>query len=356
MATAIITGASRGIGAALTRKLASLGVTVIAVARGEEDLKKLKAEFPEKIHIVAADIGTEEGRNKIVNTAAQYKVIDYLVNNAAVITPLASLESIKAEELTHILNINVVAPTSLTTQLIPHLANGRVLNVSSAAGFLPTPGIGPYNISKAALDMATDVLRLELKKRNVAVTRVIPGEVETDMQEKLRTTAHPIAKQFQESQEKGVLMPTSTCAGFLAWLLTETSTQEFIERKWTIYDEAHRDLWLKETMKLPLPLIAGQRAASAPEMPIVNELATDISSISGQRAASDPVMPTVNKLTTEIPFPMPQNVAQYDAFAFLGAPKQPSIIQQQNEPAEKEEKSKVASAVPQIPGFTQSNT
>jgi benzil reductase ((S)-benzoin forming) len=258
MPIVIITGASKGIGIALTRELASRGLKVIAIARGEGDLKRLQNEFPEKIHFVSADVSTEEGRSDIVKAAAFYGKIDYLVNNAAIITPITNLENVREEEITKILNTNVVAPIMLTTQLRPLLTNGRVLNISSAAEFLPTSGIGLYNISKAALSMATHIQQMELEQYKIAVNSVIPGEVETNMQEELRATGHPIAKQFQESYQKDVLMPPSTCASFLAWLLLETASDVFVAQKWTIYDKKHWEFWLKENMKLPLPIIEGQ--------------------------------------------------------------------------------------------------
>lgn len=262
MPIVIITGASKGIGIALTRELASRGIKVIAVARGEGHLKQLQTEFPEKIHFVSADVSTKEGRSEIVKTAASYGKIDYVVNNAAIITPVANLENVQEEEITKILNTNVVAPMMLTTQLLPFLTGGRILNISSAAEFLPTSGIGLYNISKAALSMATQIQQMELEKYKIVINSVIPGEVETNMQEELRATSHPIAIQFQESYQKGVLMPPSTCASFLAWLLLDTTPNAFATQKWTIYDKKHWEFWLKENMKLPLPIIEKQTAVA----------------------------------------------------------------------------------------------
>ena len=119
--TAIVTGASQGIGRELALNLAQRGIDVIAVARNEDALKTLQKHYPERIHIISADVGTEEGRNKIELIANEFGKIDYLVNNAAIITPLKNLENVTQEELTTIFNINVFAAILLSSRLLPLL-------------------------------------------------------------------------------------------------------------------------------------------------------------------------------------------------------------------------------------------
>lgn len=263
--TAIVTGASQGIGYELALYLASRGINVIAVARNEEALKELQNHYPEFIYIVPADVSTEQGRKSIVDKANEFGKIDYLVNNAAIITPLKNLENITQDELTAIFNTNLFAVILLSAQLLPLLAGGRLLNVSSAAEFLPTAGAGAYCITKAALKMATTLQQMEYK--NVAVNSVIPGEVETNMQVVLRNSDHPLKNLFIESAEKGALMPASTCAAFLGYLLLKTSSEDFVNNKWQIYDPAHRDKWLTENMSLPSPNVSAQALTEMPKSP-----------------------------------------------------------------------------------------
>lgn len=271
--TAIVTGASHGIGYELALNLSRRGIDVIAVARNHEALIKLQIQSPEQIHIVPADVSTDEGRSIISLKAKEFGKIDYLINNAAIIVPLKNLENVTSEELTTIFNTNVFSAILLSSQLLPLLAGGRVLNVSSAAEFLPTAGAGPYCISKAALKMATRLQQMEYK--NVAVNSVIPGEVETNMQVELRNSDHPLKNLFKESAEKGALMPASTCAAFLAHLLLDVTTQDFINKEWQIYDTTHRNNWLKEGMLLPMPHVAktltGIQHSPCSSTPILNQ-------------------------------------------------------------------------------------
>ena len=104
--------------------------------------------------------------------------------------------------------------------------------------------------------MATDLQKMEYK--NVAVNSVIPGEIETNMQVELRNSDHPLKNLFKEASETGALMPASTCAAFLTYLLLDVTTQDFINKEWQIYDETHRKEWLKEGMLLPQPYVSGQ--------------------------------------------------------------------------------------------------
>lgn len=253
MKVALITGASRGIGYELALALAAQDVTVIAVARSENELRELQEKYPDHIHIVAADVCIDKQREKILDLVHKFGKIDYFINNAAIITPLSSLKDVSQEDLTKILVTNVVAPVMLINKLIPYLSNGRILDLSSPAAYTPVPGLGPYNLTKAAQAMLTKLHCLELSLYNIAVTSVLPGEVDTYMHEQLRETSHPISEEFQQAKKMGKLMLPKVSAAFLAWLLLKTSTKEYEAQQWSIYDQSHRDRWLGKDMLLPLP-------------------------------------------------------------------------------------------------------
>lgn len=254
MQRAIVTGASRGIGRELALNLARKGLTVIAVARDEEKLKNLQKEYPDHIHIVPTDVSTEEGREKIFQKALEFGSIDFLVNNAAILNPLKSLTEVTLAELENIFRINTFAPILLSQKLQHLLVDGRILNVSSSAESGPSPHAMAYCASKAALLMFTKGQQLEYK---IAVNSVIPGEIETDMQVTLRQD-HPNKKLFQQAAKHGSLMEASTCAAFLAYLLLDVSTKDFVEKTWNIYDPTHRHNWLEEHMRLPEPYVAAK--------------------------------------------------------------------------------------------------
>jgi short-subunit dehydrogenase len=260
MKVAVITGASRGIGYELSCALAARDVMVIAIATTKEHLKKLQNEYPDNIHIITADVCSPSDREKIFKEVAKFQKIDFFVNNAAIITPLDSLKNVTQDEFTKILTTNVIAPIMLVNQFIPYLKNGRVLDMSSPAAYLPIAGLGPYNITKAASYMVTNLHRIELKPYNISVTSVLPGEVDTFMHERLRAANHPIATEFQQAKAKGTLMSPKVSAAFLTWLLLDTSIGEYESQKWSIYDEEYRNRWLKKGMVLPLPIRKEQRA------------------------------------------------------------------------------------------------
>ncbi|HSW86252.1 MAG TPA: SDR family oxidoreductase [Rhabdochlamydiaceae bacterium] len=240
----LITGASSGIGRELALVLAKQGKTVYAVARNEANLLSLKEEFPKFIHVIVADVATEEGRDKIKAIIPANIKISYLVNNAGVMAPSGYLESIDLTEWRHQMAVNVEAPLFLTTQLLPFLHNGRVLNLTIYASFNVSVGLGAYGISKAALNMMTQYLQVELKKYNIAVGSALPGIVETDIQKQLPKDKNiPIIKKVASLKAEGKMLSPQVAAAFLAWLLLETSDDQFSEKVWDIYDTTHHKHW-----------------------------------------------------------------------------------------------------------------
>ena len=108
--------------------------------------------------------------------------------------------------------------------------------------------------------MVTNLHRIELKPYDIVVTSVLPGEVDTDMHDRLRATSHSIAIEFREAKAQGKLMHPKVSAAFLSWLLLDTSRDEYESQKWSIYDPSHRNKWLKKGMVLPLPIRKEQQS------------------------------------------------------------------------------------------------
>ncbi|CAM2920673.1 sepiapterin reductase [Legionella steigerwaltii] len=246
---AVITGASGGIGHALALELASQGITVIAIARNNNELLQLKDRYPEKIRSIPADITTDEGLERIVHEIKQLK-INYLIHNAGIIYPLGKLHKAVPADIKKIIETNLIAPLLLTQSLLPFFSEngGRILNITSVAGEKVVPGAGAYCISKAALNMWTRILQAELPYEIVA-TDVIPGEVDTGMQKDLRECPieqFPLAVEFQEAYQEKTLIPPAVCAEFLAFLLLKTTPKAFSEKRWNIYKHY--------TKPVPLPL------------------------------------------------------------------------------------------------------
>jgi NAD(P)-dependent dehydrogenase (short-subunit alcohol dehydrogenase family) len=184
MPTALITGASRGLGAAISEALAERGWDVAVTARDSQALHRFVAASPSasRITAVAGDVGDQAHRRELVERAARAGGIDLVVNNASDLgaAPLPKLVDYPLDRLTAVLQTNVVAPLALIQDLLPHLRDGAaVVNVSSDAGVEAYEGWGGYGASKAALDHVSAVLGVE--QPALRVYAFDPGDMRTQM-------------------------------------------------------------------------------------------------------------------------------------------------------------------------------
>jgi hypothetical protein len=189
--TALVTGASSGIGRELTRALAREGVArLVIVARRKERLDELAAELAADhpgIHVMVRPVDLSD-RSAASDLLDQLEVegigIDVLINNAGIAAygPFADSTWDKTLET---LDVNVVAPTLLLQRLLPTMVkrgSGAVLNVGSSAGSVPSPSLGVYAATKAYINQLNEVLVAELDGTGVTVTALLPGPVETEFQ------------------------------------------------------------------------------------------------------------------------------------------------------------------------------
>ncbi len=181
MPNALITGASRGLGRALTASLVADGWRVVVDARSATDLHAAAAGWPHATAI-PGDITDDAHRHQLV--AAIGGRLDLLVLNASSLgqTPLPRLAGYRAEELRAVFETNTVAPLLLMQLALPALraTGGTVLAISSDAAIEGYPGWGGYGASKAALDQLVRVLAAE--ESDVRVLAVDPGDMRTTMQ------------------------------------------------------------------------------------------------------------------------------------------------------------------------------
>ncbi|MGY1773418.1 SDR family NAD(P)-dependent oxidoreductase [Blastococcus sp. SYSU D00813] len=181
--TALITGASRGLGRALATALADRGWRLVVDGRDPARLAAAVAALPhpDRVTALAGDV-TDPGHRAALAAAAGAR-LDLLVNNASDLgpTPLPRLADLPADALRRVLEVNTVAPVALVQAVLPALraARGRVLDVSSDAAVEAYPGWGGYGASKAALDQLTAVLAVE--EPALRVYAVDPGDMATDM-------------------------------------------------------------------------------------------------------------------------------------------------------------------------------
>jgi NADP-dependent 3-hydroxy acid dehydrogenase YdfG len=184
----IVTGASSGIGAATARALAARGAPVVLAARRAERLESLAAELPDAL-AVATDVTDAAALRRLADAALDtYGRIDVLVNNAGqgLHVPVAQLA---ADDLRAVFDLNVVAPVLAMEAVLPAMleeGRGAVVNVSSGTSLRAIPGVGGYAATKAALNMVSDVARLELAGGGVRVSVVYPSITATEFHERLR--------------------------------------------------------------------------------------------------------------------------------------------------------------------------
>jgi len=189
---ALITGASKGIGEAITHYFAASGAAVVINSRKQEELDKVAASIQGlggKCIGVAGNAGdTEACKILIDKTIEVFGGIDILVNNAAsnpVFGPVVESESWAFDK---IMNVNVKAPFELGKLAYPIMkarGGGSVINISSIAGITPDPGLGLYSVSKAALNMLTKVTAKEWGKDGIRVNAICPGLIKTKFSEAL---------------------------------------------------------------------------------------------------------------------------------------------------------------------------
>jgi NAD(P)-dependent dehydrogenase (short-subunit alcohol dehydrogenase family) len=183
-ASALVTGAGRGIGRAIARRLAAAGTAVTAVARSTRELESLVREITsEGGRAIAFPGDLRDGgvcAGAVAAAVAAHGRLQVLVNNAGVGAQAPVVET-SDEDWARIMDTNLTAVFRLTRAALPHLTQGggHVFMISSLAGSNPIAGMAAYCASKAALDHFTQCLMLEVRQQGVKVTTIAPGSVAT---------------------------------------------------------------------------------------------------------------------------------------------------------------------------------
>jgi NAD(P)-dependent dehydrogenase (short-subunit alcohol dehydrogenase family) len=223
----IVTGASRGLGAAVARWLAQAGAAVTLVARSQEKLMAVAADVRRLggiAHVFKADVADPLACRNAVETARDhFGRIDSLVNNAGVVQPVAPIADTHPQAWRRNIEVNLLAPFYLVQAAIAELRrhNGRIINVSSGAATMALETLSAYCSGKAALNHFTRVLAAE--EPAVTALTVRPGVVDTDMQADLRNAADsamPVEQiaYYRQLKERGELEPPQVPARAVAWL------------------------------------------------------------------------------------------------------------------------------------------
>ncbi|MGL5151067.1 MAG: 3-oxoacyl-[acyl-carrier-protein] reductase [Clostridium sp.] len=202
--TAIVTGASRGIGRAIALKLASLGANIVINYRNSDKEAKLVEdeikEFGVNTLIIKADISNlEEVNNLIMQSKEKFGIIDIMVNNAGVTKDTLILR-MKEEDFNTVIDTNLKGVFNCLKAITPIMVKqktGKIINMSSVVGIIGNAGQVNYSASKAGVIGMTKSLAKELGGRGITVNAVAPGFIETDMTEVL-------GDKFKDEAKKGI--------------------------------------------------------------------------------------------------------------------------------------------------------
>jgi len=183
---AIVTGASRGLGFVIARVLADRGYDLVIGARTGEALQEAAASLSARgprIEAVDGDIVDAGVRQRLVDAACGFGGLDLLVNNASELGEIGPLLALDVPRLGRIFPVNVGAPLALVQLAVPLLAarRGLIVNITSDAAHGAYAGWGPYGASKAALELITRTLAVELRDEGVSAVLVDPGDLRTRM-------------------------------------------------------------------------------------------------------------------------------------------------------------------------------
>lgn len=220
--TALITGASSGIGKEFSKIHAKKGGDLIIVARSKDKLEKLKNELEKEYHInvkiIVKDLSKENSSKEIFEEIKREKIkVDYLINNAG-FGGRGKFHERNWELDLAMINLNIIALTSLTRYFLPDFVkrdSGKILNVSSTASLVPGPLQAVYYATKAYVSSFSNAISEELYDTKITVTTLLPGATETGFAKtsgmdktklfEKTTSASEVAEKGYEAMLKGKL-------------------------------------------------------------------------------------------------------------------------------------------------------
>ena len=210
---ALVTGASRGIGAGLARAFHSRGLKLALCARSEPAAGELPDD-PDRIHYGVVDVTDFEALKAFAHEAEErLGPIDLWVNNAGVLEPISLVREVVPDDVRAHLEVNVLGVVHGTRIYLERLhaagRTGTIVNVSSGAGVHPIAGWGAYCTGKAAVDMLTRVTALEERPHGIRAYALAPGVIETGMQELIRRQDEhdfPDVERFRDLHATGKLL------------------------------------------------------------------------------------------------------------------------------------------------------
>jgi len=198
--TAIVTGASRGIGRALALKYVESGADIVVCATDESKLQALKSEceqLPGSLEYVVGDLTKKTVRERLLDTALTgWNQIDLLVNNAGILGPRTRIDQFPDDEWDRVMDINLNAMFHLTKLVLQQMRqqnSGRIINVTSGLGKFGSATWGAYCVSKFGVEGLTEVIADEIQDTHIEINAVNPGPTRTDMRAEAKPSEDPMS-------------------------------------------------------------------------------------------------------------------------------------------------------------------
>ncbi len=218
--TVVITGASRGIGAAAARAFAAAGANVAMVARNVDQIAQIAGEIGEQALAIQCDVSRlSEVESAISATAQTFGGLDVLINNAGIIDPIGHLAQIDIDAWERTIDINLKGVMYGMRTAMPGMiaqGHGTIINISSGAAHGPVEGWSAYCTSKAAVYMLTRMGDKEARDKGLRILGLSPGTVATDMQREIKASGINPVSQLDWSDH----IPPEWPAQALLWMCT----------------------------------------------------------------------------------------------------------------------------------------
>ena len=236
---AIVTGASRGIGADTARLFVEAGAQVALLARSRDSIEALARELGEDAIAIACDVSSAEDMAAAVDTClSRVGRIDILVNNAGVIDPISRLAEADADSWARAININLTGVFNGMRAVLPAMrgaGRGTILTVGSGAAYSPLEAWSHYCASKAGAIMLTRCADLEERANGIRVLSLSPGTVATDMQRAIKTSGVNPVSELEWSDH----VPPEWPARALLWMCAPEA-DDFLGEEVSLRDEGIR--------------------------------------------------------------------------------------------------------------------
>ncbi len=230
-ATAIVTGASRGLGAAIAQAMSAAGAELLLVARDAARLGELRGRLPGRAHILAADLTDPSAPARMIaETRRLWPRLDVLVNNAGITGPIGLFADNDWHQWRQTIQVNFLAPAELCKLAIPWMSasgGGRIINLSGGGATSPRPRFSAYASAKCALVRFSETIAAEVADRGVRVNCISPGMLRTDMlQDVLRAGEEQLGGEEYAKVRKaaaGEMADPNVAAALVVYLASKAS-------------------------------------------------------------------------------------------------------------------------------------